>query len=317
MLLPKDRFNFSRTTHGYGKKKSRGKYLVSITVIVVSIFIGVISVQRIIHVNGTEISLHEELSIMWEQLDYEGINRICEPVLLNTPLNKEALIYNGFSYFYRGVAKFTLEDKIPLFNSAIENLRIADIDGDYKLKASVHYILAKTYYHKGRYYADLAVKFMLSAIDLGFTGEDSYEYLGLSYSELGEYEKSVTYFEKALDQNPSDTLYLVLGQTYFTMEEFSKAEETLMRCINASDDFGIQQKARFLLGRIYFDRGEYLKSEAQYREILFKNEQSADSHFYLGSIYAELNDNIKARAEWRKALEIDPTHHGARQKLYN
>ncbi len=250
-------------------------------------------------------------------MDYEGINRILEPVLTENPLNQEALIYNGFSFFYRGIAKFTLEDKIPLFNEAIENLRKADIQNDYPLKGSVRYILAKTYYHKGRYYADLSVEYMLSALELGYTGEDSYEYLGLAYSELAEYENSVIYFEKALEQKQSDTLYLVLGQTYFTMEDFVKAEETLMRCINAGDDPGTLQKARFLLGRIYFNRGEYLKAEDQYREILKKNPGSADSHYYLGSIYAELNDNIKARAEWRKALEIDPTHHGARQKLYN
>ncbi|WP_319561598.1 tetratricopeptide repeat protein [Marispirochaeta sp.] len=317
MRLPKDRFNFSRVSQNYGRRKSGLKLVVSAIVVILSITIGAFSVNKIMRVSGNDLSMREELKVLWEQMNYEEINLRCAEVLESSPLNMDALVYNGLSYFYRGVAKFTLEDKIPLFDQAIEYLRLADLTAEYPLKGSVHYILAKTYYHKGRYYTDLAINYMLSSLDLGYQGIDSYEYLGLSYSELGEYEKSVEYFEKALDQNPSDTLYLVLGQTYFSMEEFSRAEETLLRCLNATGDIATQQKARFLLGRIYLNRKEYLKAENQYREILAINKNSADSYFYLGSIYDELNDTIKARAEWRKALEIDPTHHGARQKLYN
>ena len=317
MQLPKNRFNFSRASQGYGRRKSGLKIVVSSIVIILSITVGALSINKIIQVNGSELSLQEELSLLWDQMNYEEINLRCSELLETSPLNREALIYNGFSYFYRGVAKFTLEDKIPLFDQAIKYLRIADLSDDYPLKGSVQYILAKTYYHKGRYYSDLAIDYMLRSLNLGYQGTDSYEYLGLAYSELGEYDASVEYFEKALEQNPSDTLYLVLGQTYFSMEEFSKSEETLLRCLNTSKDVATQQKARFLLGRIYMDREEYLKAEKQYREILAINKNSADSYYYLGSIYDELNDTIKARAEWRKALEIDPTHHGARQKLYN
>ena len=267
--------------------------------------------------SGTALSQRDQLTEYWNERSYEAINRLCGEILADSPLDQEARIFNGLAYFYRGVAKFTLEDKIPLFNKAVENLRIADLTGNYPLKGSVHYVLAKTYYHKGRYFADLAIDYMLSAEGLGYEGEDSFEYLGLAYSELGEYKESVEYFEKALERNPSDTLYLVLGQTYFTMEEFSRSEETLLRCLNATDDITIRQKARFLLGKIYLDREEYLKAENQYREVLNINPASADAHYYMGSIYAALNDTIKARAQWRKALEIEPTHHGARQKLYN
>lgn len=259
----------------------------------------------------------EEISLLWDQRRYEAINERCEDILIDDPLNQEALIFNGFSYFYRGVAKFTLEDKIPLFNEAIKNLRTADLVEDYPLKGAVRYILGKTYYQKGRYFADLAIKYMKSSMSLGYEGVDSYEYIGLAYSELGDYEQSVSYFEKALEQHASDTLYLVLGQTYFTMEEFDQAEDILLRCLNATADITIQQKARFMLGKIYFDREEYLKAEDQYRKILDINSNSADAHYYMGSIYAQLNDTIKARAAWRKALEIDPSHHGSLQKLYN
>jgi tetratricopeptide (TPR) repeat protein len=317
MQLPDDRYTFSRTPRGYGSRKSRGGLTLSIFLIIISLVIGIVSLSRIVEINVGGGAHRDDILLLWEQRSYEEINTLCDEILAESPLNMEARIFNGFAYFYRGVAKFTLEDKIPLYNEAVKNLRIADLESEYPLKGSVRYILAKTYYHKGRYFADLAIEYMKSAQALGYFGDDSFEYLGLAYSELGEYELSVEYFEKALERNPSDTLYLVLGQTYFTMEDFSKSEEILLRCLNATDDIAVQQKARFLLGKIHFDRGDFLKAEQQYREVLSINPASADAHYNLGSIYDALNDTIKARAEWRKALEIDPTHHGARQKLYN
>lgn len=317
MQLPNDRYKFSRTPRGYGQKRKRAGLILSILIIFLSVGAGAYSLSRLF-TNGSQTGAgEEEISLLWEQRRYEAINERCEEILVEDPLNQEALIFNGFSYFYRGISKFTLEDKIPLFNDAIRNLRIADLEKEYPLKGAVHYILAKTYYHKGRYFADLAIRYMESSLSLGYKGEDSYEYIGLAYSELGEYQESVTYFEEALEQHPSDTLYLVLGQTYFTMEEFDQAEDILLRCLNATADITIQQKARFMLGKIYFDREEYLKAEDQYQKILEINRNSADAHYYMGSIYAQLNDTIKARAEWRRALEIDPSHHGSLQKLYN
>ena len=90
-----------------------------------------------------------------------------------------------------------------------------------------------------------------------------------------------------------------------------------MRAINKSQDAVLIEKARFLLGDIYFQNKEYIKSEEQYLKVLEGRPQNPDSHFHLGEIYAALGDMVKARASWRKALRIDPNHFGALRRLYN
>ncbi len=77
-----------------------------------------------------------------------------------------------------------------------------------------------------------------------------------------------------------------------------------------------QKRARFLLGEIYFDKGDLFKAEEQYAAIVAADSRSADAHFFLGEVYAKMNDPVKARAEWRTALIIDPSHYGARLRYY-
>ena len=92
--------------------------------------------------------------------------------------------------------------------------------------------------------------------------------------------------------------------------------EYLLRALNKTEDTAIEKQARFLLGEIYLDRGEYSRRRSEY--------QAASSGcdprrrmptFTSGEIYARLNDPVKARAEWRKTLIIDPSHYGAQTAI--
>jgi tetratricopeptide (TPR) repeat protein len=181
----------------------------------------------------------------------------------------------------------------------------------------VDYVLGKAYYQKGEYYADLCVQYMVSSLDKKFEGQDSYEYLGLAYNALGDFDKSIVNLLKANERNPSDLLYLVLAQTYYQTGDKVAAEEYFDRAINKSSDSALIQKARSFLGDMYLQSREYLRAEAQYLKIIEMNPQSADAHFYLGEIYYNMGDPIKARASWRRAIWIDPNHFGARTRLYS
>jgi len=261
---------------------------------------------------------HEQSIVeLWDNRQYEEINELCEDVIKEQPMYYEALVFNGFSYFYRGAAMFSLEDKIPIFDKAIINLRKALLHKNNQLKGKVEYVLGKAYYQKGKYFTDLAIRYLEASMESGYTGEDTYEYLALAYSDLGEYETSADYYLKAIEKNPSDILFMVLAQTYYKMDDIDKAEEYLHWTLNRTTDFTIEQKSRYLLGRIYLDKGDYLKAQDQYMKILEKDEKSADAHYYLGVIFEEMENTTKARYHWRKALEEDPYHYGARLKLYS
>jgi len=147
-------------------------------------------------------------------------------------------------------------------------------------------------------------------------GEDTYEYLGLAYTTLGYYEKSAESFLKAVAQEPTDTRYLALAQAYFNQGLVDRSEEYLQRTLNATGDPAIEEKARFLLAKIYLESEQLAKAEDQYRRILEKDLDSADAYFFLGEIYLKYNKETEARYYWRQAHMIDPSHYGARLRLF-
>lgn len=253
---------------------------------------------------------------LWELKDYVSINEKCAAVLEKEPLSARHLLYNGFAYFYRGANQYSPEDQIPLFDKAIINLRKLLIFESPPEEGKIHYVLGKTYYHKGRFYLDLAVEHLEESAKLGFTAADTFKYLGLALGELDNYDESIEAFLKASEDEADAILYMTVGQTYYKMGENEKALEFLNRAVQGADDTAVGQRARFLLGRIYMDMEMIAEAKEQYETILEKDSNSADAHYHLGEIFEIQGNRVKARAQWRKALNIEPSHYGALLKLY-
>ena len=315
MKFPENRYQFSNRR----EKKKVGKRWILVVVILV-ILLGGTGTFLMIRFSGSgggekrsEIELIYEY---WQAKKYDSVIELCNKVRVEEPLQPRTLVLAGFAYFYKSLGEYSMEDKLALVDNSIFTLRKARIIENRPYKAEIEYILGKAYYQKGKFYLDQAIEHIKHSIDLGYVAEDSYEYLGLAYSEIDQYEESVTYFLKALEKQETALLHLTLAQAFYRLNDKTSAEEHLLRAINRAGEPAIENKSRFLLAQIYTDRNAYLKAEKQYMKILDDNPQSADAHYYLGEIYAKMDDSIKARAEWRKALQIDPSHYGARFRYY-
>ena len=315
MIIPENRYNKPRK-----RKSGSGKFIIIIIIVIISfVFLYFGMRDRIAgYISATTIETPAEqtLEMLWSSKKYKELSERCEDILTYDPLNAESLIYNGFSYFYLGIAQFTLEDQLPLLDLAIINLRKALLLNSSPLSGKVNYILGKSYYHKGRFYLDQAIFHLKKSIEVGYINEDTYKYMGLCYSELGFYEDGIEYFLKSIADVKDDMLLLVIGQTYHKLGDNVNSELYLKRAIKLSDDFRVEIKSRFLLGKIYFEEGKLQQAENEYNLILSKDQNSADAYYYLGEIYSKRENTIKARAEWRKALQLDPSHYGALLRLY-
>ena len=330
MQLPESRYQFSAKQ----EKSSKMRRLILLILVLSVVSAGIVyyfffindnvfardtqsdSVQNESSADTSEQGQDDSLQDLWEQKEFAKVNRECEQLLAENPLNPQYLALNGFAYFYRGTSLYTLEDQIPQYDKAIINLRKVLTLPSPSMEGQVHYVLGKTYYHKGRFYIDLAIEHLEKSLEMGYQGTDTNRYLGLGYSELNEYETGVQYFLKAAENNPDPILYMTIGQAYYKLKKIDKALDFLMRAVHSTDDKTIEQKSRFLLGNIYIEENELSKAEDQYKKVLDLNPESADAHYYLGEVYEKLDQRVKARAEWRKVLSIDPSHYGALLKLY-
>jgi tetratricopeptide (TPR) repeat protein len=258
----------------------------------------------------------QSMAELWRDRRYDELIARCDAVLAEEPLDTRSLVYRGFACFYKAVSEVTLEERIPYLDQAILSLRRAALDSRNPWAVETEYVLGKSYYHKGKYYWDLTLRYLGRALAAGYRSADIYDYLGLTATQLDRVEEGLGYFHQALEINPTDLLLLMIGQSYLQLGRVQEAEEYLIRAINKTEDTAVEQRSRFLLGQLYFDRGDYLKAEDEYKRILSLDPNSADAHFYLGEIYSKMNDPVRARAEWRRTLVIDPQHYGARTRYY-
>jgi tetratricopeptide (TPR) repeat protein len=271
------------------------------------------------HASPEDLILHDysssKILSLWKSGDFPGILKNTSVYLKKHPLDSFALTFDGFAAFYNGLNQPKNEDMLPFIDESIVSLRKALLIGYNPLKRDLYYVLGKAYYHKGYFYMDSAIQYLEAALKAGHDPSDVYEYLGLAYSQLTRYDKSVEMFQNALKTNQSDALYMTVAQSYIHMSDFSDAEKYLQQAIVITRDVTVEEKSRFLLGDMYVKQKEYQKAIDQYTSILTKNADSADAYYYRGLVYQEMGDTVRARAEWRKAIRLEPTHAGARLHL--
>jgi tetratricopeptide (TPR) repeat protein len=263
----------------------------------------------------SDVQERQQMHELWEEGRYGAIIERTGQVLEETPLDESALVLGGFSYFYEGVNQVSEEDKRAYLERAVVLLRKALVLRRTPLEAQVHYVLAKAYYHRGDFYYDLAVEHMREAVELGYVADDTYEYLGMAYARLGQFERSVESFSTALDRSPSDLLYLTVAETYMQSGRHERAESYLQEAMSATDDGFLVQRARFMLGEVYIQEGRLEDAQRQFELIIDSNPKSAEAHYQLGRVYDLMGDTVRARSEWRKTIQIDPNHAGALTSL--
>jgi tetratricopeptide (TPR) repeat protein len=255
-----------------------------------------------------------DINELWNKKNYDEIILLADKQLNREPLDQYSLTFKGISYFYK--AKSEPEKKEQYLNKAIFSLRKARLVSVRKYAGEINYILGLSYFLKGKYFFDCAIKFMELSLTAGYYGVDTYKCLGLAYGGLDNSDKELTYFLEALKQEESSQSLLSVGEAYIKKNQYEQAEEYIIRALNKTVDSVLIQECRTKLGDIYMERKDFVKAEEQFKEILKTNPKSANAYFNLGEIYSNLKDTVKARSYWRETLKIDPGHYGAKLRYY-
>ncbi|HSV56262.1 MAG TPA: hypothetical protein VLH39_04030, partial [Magnetospirillaceae bacterium] len=140
----------------------------------------------------------DRLLAAWDSKDHDGILVMTSKGLEHRPLDPFLLVMRGFAAFHRGLGEADGEIRLQFMDDALFSLRKALAATSVPFRSQAHYILGKTYFQKGLFFMDEAARYLELALRDGFEAPDILEYLAVAYSYLGEFEKSVEAFEKAL-----------------------------------------------------------------------------------------------------------------------
>lgn len=245
----------------------------------------------------------------WDNGDWETAYSKSREKLALKPLDPFFLTINGFAAYQTSLAQINNEEALRYTEECILSLRKALLSKNADKDGRIRYVLGKAYYTKGGDFADLAVKYLEEAKALSFNAADFDEYLGLSYSAIKEYERSIAAFSASLDPasgEGSDLLLLHIAQSYISLEEWETAKAYLHRCTESSRDMELTLKARLLLGKALSMEGDTGGALSAFEAVLEIGGENAEASYEIGEIYASLGDTTRARAAWRRALRADP-----------
>lgn len=254
---------------------------------------------------------------LFDEKNYLELIKKMDVALKKEPFNKQYLVYRGYSYFLSAEEEHDLNKKNNLLYSALFDLRKAMAVGiPNENLANVFFALGKIYYYLGKPYYFQSQKYLNQSLLAGNKRIDLLYVLGILYSHIGDYEKSITIFTEALSKSESDLLVLALADSYIKNDNYSDALEYLRKLINKSTDPKIIEKSNYLIGEIYFKENKLNDALSYFDKVVELNENNALAYFYRGEIFYKNNNLIKARSEWRKTLQIDPSHIKANKRLY-
>jgi tetratricopeptide (TPR) repeat protein len=154
-------------------------------------------------------------------------------------------------------------------------------------------------------YQEAAREFEM-AIHLNPTSEysiDASKYLATTHVKLGNSEKAIETYRKAIERNQRrHDLRVGLGNLLFWESRYEEAVAQYREAVRIYPDATYY----FCLGQGYLKTGNLSEAEKAFRTVCRLLPHSANAHYGLGQTYASQGYSEKAAREFEKALKRQP-----------
>ncbi len=161
--------------------------------------------------------------------------------------------------------------------------------------------------------ADKAIAYYQKALEANPRAPGVLYNLGISYSNKGDIDTAILHYKKALDIYPGFARALNnLGNAHIAKGELAAAVEELTRAVSINPDFA---EAHSNLGNAYIKQGELVKAIAAYERATDIWPGFAEAHYNLGVAYRKSQQLDKAISELKQAVAINPAYAKAHYHL--
>lgn len=141
--------------------------------------------------------------------------------------------------------------------------------------------------------------------------------LGTDYARLNMLNEAITELKLVHQYNPEDLQsHYLLALIHSTRREYDLAAaeyEFILQTFSKSEPENIEIYG--YLGQLYYSQRKYDQAIAQFEKILELESKNADVMYLLGSLYLEVNKSDKAVDLLKQSIDIDPEHDGSLNTL--
>jgi len=154
----------------------------------------------------------------------------------------------------------------------------------------------------GNYY--IAEEKLEKSLRLDFQPRQTYYYLGVVESKLGNDGSALRYFKKAEGQFEPYNLFFQLGIIHLQRKELDRAEKYFEKCLSLGGKETMEVQSNYFLARIAVRRGKLDEASDILERILAKDSNFEQAITLQGDIAQLKGKTELAKEKWRQALGL-------------
>lgn len=171
----------------------------------------------------------------------------------------------------------------------------------------INYNLGVAY--QGRGLRDMAMERFLKAIALKEDYSEAHNYLGVIYMDMGQWEKAIESFDKALKNYLYETPALALfnsGWAYYNLQNYDKAMSRYQKALTQNRAADFQPKIEINIGLTYIKQSNLIQAKEHFEKAVTLNPSLYDAHFFLAETYLKIKDTANAKKSFRQVIDLAP-----------
>lgn len=172
---------------------------------------------------------------------------------------------------------------------------------------SINYYLGIAYRGKGL--RDLALERFQKTVALKKDYSEAYNYLGVIYMDMGQWEKAIDCFNSALANYLYATPALALynsGWAYYNLQNYDMALSKYYEALRQDRSSVLQPQIEKNIGLIFVKKNNLAVAADHFKKAIALNASLYDVHFFLAETYLKIRDKQNAKIHFQKVIDLAP-----------
>ncbi|PKN18355.1 MAG: hypothetical protein CVU71_12700 [Deltaproteobacteria bacterium HGW-Deltaproteobacteria-6] len=161
----------------------------------------------------------------------------------------------------------------------------------------------------GRGLKDKAMERFQTAVSLKNDYSEAYNYLGAIYMDMGQWERAIDAFDKALNNHlyvtPGRALYNS-GLAYYNLQNYDMALSRFQQASRQDGMIVLQPQIEKFLGLIYIKKSNLAQAKEHLEKSVTLNPSLYDAHFFLAETYLKIKDPANAKNSFQQVIKLAP-----------
>ncbi len=171
----------------------------------------------------------------------------------------------------------------------------------------INYYLGVAYH--GRGLRDIAMEHFQKAASLKPDYSEAHNYVGAIYMDMGQWEKAIESFDKALKNYLYATPGLALynsGWAYYNLQNYDMATTRYLQALQQDKTGVLQPQIEKNMGLIYIKKSNLIQAKEHLEKSIALNPSLIDAQFFLAETYFKIKDTANAKKTFQLVIKLAP-----------